>query len=181
MHGAWGFIDSPSEIPDRNTRLSSIPCVAHLFATTQTFFVGRIGQIRPIVFCCRQRVSSRTDHARPNPFQLVLQMPDRTHVRPAASGRTKDEAMNATAVERITPPQTEPTGVVHQVLRSSMRSLVKRGRLTVVGIGVIASFWALSKSGFGSGGPRSDALRLKTSRTRIAYTFSTSPSRATIW
>jgi len=47
--------------------------------------------------------------------------------------------MNATAVEKITPLQTEPTGGVHRVFPPSIGSLVKWGVIGLVGIGVVLS------------------------------------------
>ena len=47
--------------------------------------------------------------------------------------------MNATAVERVTPLENEPTSVVHRILPPSIRALVKWGLIAVVGICVALS------------------------------------------
>ena len=47
--------------------------------------------------------------------------------------------MNATAVERITPLQSEPTGGARRILPPSIRSLVKWGLFAAVAIGAILS------------------------------------------
>ena len=60
--------------------------------------------------------------------------------------------MNATAVERITPPQTESTRDARRILPPSIGAFVKWGPFALLGS---ASFlplcWALSKNGFGCG------------------------------
>jgi hypothetical protein len=47
--------------------------------------------------------------------------------------------MNATAVERITPPKTEPSHHVRQVLPPFIGVLVKWGLFALVGIGIVLS------------------------------------------
>ena len=47
--------------------------------------------------------------------------------------------MNATAVERVTPPQTEPSNRERRVLPPSIGFLVKWGIFALVGIGVVLS------------------------------------------
>ena len=47
--------------------------------------------------------------------------------------------MNATAVERITPLQSEPTGGARRILPPSIRSLVRWGLIAAVAIGAILS------------------------------------------
>ncbi len=47
--------------------------------------------------------------------------------------------MNATAVERITPPKTEPARQVHRVLPPPIGFLVKWGIFALLGIGIVLS------------------------------------------
>src|ERR1039458_45056 len=57
----------------------------------------------------------------------------------ATSGRAEGWTMNATAVERITQPKTEPSNDVRRVLPPSIGLLVKWGFFALVGIGIVLS------------------------------------------
>jgi len=71
---------------------------------------------------------------------------------PAASGRTKEETMNATAVERVAPVKTESASVEHLILPPSIGVWVKWGLIAVVDRQTSGSADTHIKGDAGSGG-----------------------------